>query len=745
MQSNTTTKNNNEIKSAKIDKSVNELIPELILKINKYSSKLKERVKLYSIFREFDTYAHVNLQSFIKLSDNRYRNIKSGNNLRNVLINQKKAYDELSSKILTSNLYNDKNIEREEENLCKKVDHKDNRELYQIRHSIIKKTKDLSKKELKRREKFLILSTKSRNQRLKDKNQTEEKNKNKNIFSNKTLYGSLRGRKLISKSMNANFHQTFGNNNLKNNDNNVNSLDSSLLNNDTKSQTFNMVKFYKEKDVLKSKKELIENLFKTDNKNINDQILDYKLFLNKIRNSGNDNFTRIFNSGNNPERTYSFNLDDVKLLSYKEEQQETKKIKKKEHHEIDMKTLVKYTKRGNRKWFLNNIKELSQKRQNSFREKMSHKKHIYNNTYKTSHISTAAIKKSKSDNNIFDNQNNEKTLGSIDNNNIDTMEKTNYTTFSNFRNTIKTVKNEANNIRKIGQNFDIKRRTMSEFFSRMNLPEIKEYGQEAYKTRNNFLKINNKKIDKFSKTYNIQEPPKTTTQKINVKSSLKIGHNNSKKNVKDDKFISPKIFADLLQLYNDKKKIWQKEDFMKETIKKEKLSHIARTKKYLDEMEHFKRKPHLFIDPYSRRDELINNRIKLLTRSLSGPIYSQKKFQNKIDEFNNFIEQKEKEIISNNKIMAETLKKEQSKSMEKDAEAQIKQKMKKNFEKEEKNKNKNDDDIKLNYKFIATLKATKKKHKNRSYQDYQEFLEIVKDKQRKGLYDVNKIKDVTKK
>ena len=184
---------------------------------------------------------------------------------------------------------------------------------------------------------------------------------------------------------------------------------------------------------------------------------------------------------------------------------------------------------------------------------------------------------------------------------------------------------------------------------------------------------------------------------------------------------------------------------MKETIKKEKLSHIARTKKYLDEMEHFKRKPHLFIDPYSRRDELINNRIKLLTRSLSGPIYSQKKFQNKIDEFNNFIEQKEKEIISNNKIMAETLKKEQSKSMEKDAEAQIKQKMKNNFEKEEKNKNKNDDDIKLNYKFIATLKATKKKHKNRSYQDYQEFLEIVKDKQRKGLYDVNKIKDVTKK
>ena len=750
-EENILSRNNYQISSSN-DKTANDLIPELILKINKYSSKLKERVKLYSIFREFDSYAHMNLQNFIKLSDKRYRSIKSGNTLNNVLINQKKTYNELSNKILTNNLYNDKNIEKEEENLCKKTNNKDIKELYQIRRDIINKTKDLSKKELKRREKYLILVNKSRNQRINNINQIESQNKNINnninIIKNKTAYDSFRKKKLISKSLNMNFNSNFSKKNLNNFDININSIDNSLLNNDIKSKTFNMNKFYKEKDVLKSKKDFFDNLVKKDNKNINDYIIDYKLFLNKVKNTSSDNWTRIFNSKSNYGRTYSLNLDDIKLLSYQEEQEEAKTFRKKEAHEVDMKTLIKYTKRGNRKWFLNNIKEISKKRQNSFRERITHKKHLYNKIYKRSKLNTANIRKSQSDNNFFDKEKEKEKEKSIDNSNsndiIDNMEKTNYTTFSNFRNTLKTVRNEANNIRKIEQNFDMKRRTMSEFFSRMNLPEIKEYEQELSKTRNNFNMLNNNNLDKIgNKTYYVQSSQKLNAKKINNKNSLKIAHNSSKKNVKNNKFISPKIFSDLLHTYNDKKKIWQNEDLIKENIKKEKLSHIAKTKKYLEEMSKFKRKPNLYIDPYSKRDGLVNNRIKLLTRSLSLPIYNQKKFQNRIDEFNNFIEQKEREIISNNKIMEETLKKEKSKLEEKDVQIQTKQKMKKNLEKEAKNKNQ-EDNIKFDYKFIPTLKATKKKNKNKSYKDYQEFLEIVKNKQKNGEYDINNIKDVIK-
>ena len=728
-------------KSSKLEKSANDLIPELILKINKYSSKLKDRVKLYSIFREFDTYAHINLQNFIKLSDKRYRSIKSGNNLHNVLSNQKKECTELSNKILTNKLYSDKNIEIEEEHLCKKINNKDSKELYQIRHDIIEKTKDLTKNELKKREEYIILAHKSRNQRMKEKNQIEEQNKN--ITTNKTLYGSsFRGNKLMSKSMmNGNFTQSFGNKffSNKNNEANVNEMGDLLKNNnDIKSKTFSLFKLDKEKDMINSKKEFLDNLVKKDNKNINDYILDYKLFLSQIKNSNINNLSQLINDKNNFGKKFSFNAGNVQLLSYQEEKKETVKKVKKESHEVNMNNLIKYTKRGNRKWFLNNIKEVSQKRQNSFRKKINQKKHIYN----TYNIYSNGIAKSKSDKNIFEitnNNNNGKISEINDNNNFnngDVTGKTSSTTFSNFRNTIKTVKNEANNIRKIGQNFDIKRKIMAGFFKRMNLPQIKEIKQEeVYKTRNNFRKIinDNNNINKFSKTFNINSSQKQKNGLRSTKGSQK------NLNVKNE-LINQKIFADLQRTYDDKKKIWEKEDLMKENIKKEKMSHINNTKKYLEQMAHFKRKPHLFIDPYSKRDELINNRIKLFTRSLSGYFCTEKKYQNRIDEFNNYIEQKENEIKSNDKIMAETLKKEKSILDETDEEFQLKQKMKKNLENEEKNK-KEEIDIKLNYKFIPTLKATKKKNKNKSYKDYQEFFEIVKNKQKNGEYSLNEIEE----
>ena len=88
------------------EQGTNELIPKLIEKINVYSDKLKDRVKIDSIFSEFDTYAHSDFQKFIKMSDKRYKGVKSGNCLNNILKNQKKEYRELSNQILKNNFYN---------------------------------------------------------------------------------------------------------------------------------------------------------------------------------------------------------------------------------------------------------------------------------------------------------------------------------------------------------------------------------------------------------------------------------------------------------------------------------------------------------------------------------------------------------------------------------------------------------------------------------------------------------------
>ena len=113
-------KSNSENKLQQKEKTANDLIPELILKMNKCSSKLKEKIKIYSMFQEFENYAHTNLKNFIKMSDKRYQSIKSGNNLKTILRRQKKDYDELSTKIFSDNLYNDENIENEEKKLYKK-------------------------------------------------------------------------------------------------------------------------------------------------------------------------------------------------------------------------------------------------------------------------------------------------------------------------------------------------------------------------------------------------------------------------------------------------------------------------------------------------------------------------------------------------------------------------------------------------------------------------------------------------
>ena len=729
MQQNATTTNitPSEIK----EKTANDLIPELILKINNYSSKLKDRVKIYSIFREFDTYAHMNLQNFIKMSDKRYRSIKSGNNLRNILLKQKKECNELSTKILSNNLYNDKNIEKEEKKLYRKINNKDSKELYQIRHEIIEKTKDLTEKELKKREKYLISAQKSRN--LKEKRLQKQKNEN-NI---RASGDSFNKNKLLSKSSNLYFNRTFVNKKSKNYSD-MSILNNNLINNDM-SKTVVVNRLNQEKEFLKTKKEFFDNLIKKDNQNLNDNFTDYKQFLKDIENSKNENFSRIINDGNNFGHAYSFKINNIKLLSFQEEKEQVTEVKNKENPEVEIAKLVKYTKRGNRKWFLNNIKERSKERQNSFRTKLKFKKIEYK--IPTKHkVNSAIVSNSPEDYNIFRKINDNSLLEFSDKgkefSTMDSLGKTSSTTFSNFRNTIKTVKNEAKMIKNIGKNFINKRKTMEGFFKRINLPEIKEY-DKMFQTRVNF---NNQQKNKNKK--NLNEDNSKSTNNVLSKKSLKLNQNLSKNNAKDE-LINAKIFADMQRTYDSKKKIWAKEDLKKERIKKEKLEHIEMTKKYLEEMVHFKRTPHLFVDPYSKRDDLINNRIKLFTRSLSGPFYSKKKIESRINDFNNYIEQKELEKKINDEKLAETLKEEQLKLREDDLEFQTKQKMKLNFAKEALNEDTNkENDIKLNYKFIATLKATKKKDKNKSYKDYQEFLDIVKDKQKSGKYDIYQEEDV---
>ena len=712
-------KTNNEKKILKKkEKSANDLIPELILKIDKYSSKLKERLRIYSMFQEFDNYAHMNLQNFIKMSERRYQSIKSGNNLKNILKKQKKDYDELSTKILSNNLYNDENIETEEKKLYKKINNKDNKELYQIRHDIIEKTKDLTKKELEERKRYLISSQKSRNN-LKKKIKEKSDNQYSNNNNNQNSFESYNKTKSLKKSNNFSFNKTFGT--KFNKGFNGENLKKENAVNKNMSRTISMNKLNQEKEFLKIKKEYFDNLFQKDNQSINENFTDYKQFLNDIKSSKASNLSQIINDGNKLGHTYSFNFNDIKLLSFQEEKEEVKKTIKKENPEINIGKLVKYTKRGNRKWFLNKIKENSRKRQDLFKSNLKHKK-IENNILGRNKYNSALNPEIKENINAQDKTSTNKNFYEIEDkekefSTLDSMGITSSTTFSNFRNTIKTVKNEAKMIQNIGMNFINKRKTMEGFFKRFNLPEIKEYGQSTEEI-NNFVNSQN------NNNRGENQEKNNPLSKKSIKLNQKLGQKNTK-----NKFISPKIFADLQRTYNAKKKIWAKEDLNKENIKKEKIAHIESTKKFLEELETFKRKPQLYLDPYSTRDNLVNDRIKLFTRSLSGPFFSQKKIEKRLQDFNNYIEQKEREKKIIDKKNIEPFK-ENGQLSKDNSEIQNKP----YFEKESTSR---DDDIKFDYKFISSLSVKKKIDKNKSYKDYKEFWDIVKYKQKAGQYDTN--------
>ena len=657
------------------NKSANELIPELIEKINKYSTKLKDRVKIDSIFREFDSHAHANFQHFIKMSEKRYKGVKSGNCIKNILSNQKRECDELSNKILTNNLYLDNNIEKESKKLYKKTKNKENKELYQISRNIIEKTKNFTVKELKNRKKYSNLGDENK----KEKKEDQKDNKLKKL---EWKYKIPFNKNNINKSMAV--------------------IKKRLKLNETEN----------DEDVMDSKKKFFNNLIKKDTNNINSNINDYKEFLKDVEKSKEKDINKIINNGSFGHH-YSFKIEDIKLLSYKEEKKEDIKVNKKYNPEIDIVKLIRYTRRGNRKWFQNNLKLRSKNRINSFKKKFNNKK------ASSSEINIREKKyiknKDKSDDK-FD---------KYEVSDINTMGMTSTTAFSNFRNTIKTVKNEAEMIKYIDQNFDRKRKTMEGFFKRNALPNIEDY-DVMFKTKSNFKNMN--KINE-----NLENNEKNLNENINLKRSC----NASNKFNYKDHLIKADIYESFKKAYNDKKIEWIKEDIQKEEIKKKEKELIEKTKQYLKEIKKVKRKAQLYVDPYSKRDELINNRIKLFTRSLSGPLYSKKMLQSKLDNFNNYIELKEIEKKKNDENFAKTLKEEELKRREEDEEFKMMMKIKKNLEKENTN---NDEDIKLNYKFISTLNMCKKDDKNKPYKDYQEFYEIVKDKKRSGEYNLCDIK-----
>ena len=635
--------------------TTNILVPKLLDKTSHYANNLKNRIKIDNIFNEFDNSATVNFKKFIKLSEQRYKSVKSGSHLNNIIKSQNGIIKELSENILTNKFYNNDEIEKESKKLLKKMGIKENQDLFELRKDIISKTNNLTKAEIKNREKLL-------------RNAINKRKKNKKILS--TL--------------------------PKNNEN----YEKNKLSNQERKMTIKYNRKLINFNELNEKKNFFDNLMKNDYSTLNQNFKDYLYHLKDIKLKEHIEGEKKQQIHDKYNYLYNFSPERIKFLSYREDDLYSKKPIKKEEPKIDIIKLMRYTKRGNKKWFQKELKNKGFKPalNSNKKKKQPELKSIFTSTKNT----------------INNNLNRSKLDLDISNSNINNKiyAKTSSNFFNNYKNTIKTVKNEADKSLFMKDNFDLKMKTMEGFFKSKILPKIEDY-ESLLKNKTNYL-INND-----------------------------ISNNNITKSLKKDKFGYDRNSIDnkkeILESYNtaylNKKIIWEQEDKKRELLKKNNEAEVEEIKNYLKEIKKIGRKLNLYGDPYSKRDDNINNLIKIFNDTLNDEFYSKKKLEYKINEFNNLLEEKEREKKMEEEYINKKIIEEEKKRREQDIQYQIFMKMKQTLEKEnERDKNK-DENIDFNYKLFLSKGLVSNKVKIDPYQDYKEFFKYKKEKAKEGNCD----------
>ena len=425
--------------------TANDLIPQLLEKFTYYTDKFKDRIKVDSIFSEFNDTARIELNKFIKMSQTRYKGVKSGNNLENMLLYQKPKFNKLTNNILSDIFYNTNEIEAENKKLLKKPNKKNNQELIDIRNQIILKTKDFSKNELRNRERLSKIIER------KKLNQYELLSRLDFIYEPKSL--------------------------KRNSPKKIQEVEKEESEKDSKDYF----------QPLEEQKNFFENLMNEDNKQFNDNLKEYKEYLNnlKLNYKDGDSLKKNKNEKKEEEQKFQFLTENVKLLSFKEEENLDLIPKKKEEPKFDVRKLMKYTKRGRRSaklysqgHFNNKLNKKNENNQNKKRPK-SNQKTISSPT------------------NTLYNYSNYTDFDQINNNNLNNDLESKLS-FSNYKNTIKTVKNEAQKANLINKNFDYKWKTMENFF------QNKFYRPETSKIPlNNNNNINEDQSWRSNKTRNI--------------------------------------------------------------------------------------------------------------------------------------------------------------------------------------------------------------------------------------------------
>ena len=240
---------------------------------------------------------------------------------------------------------------------------------------------------------------------------------------------------------------------------------------------------------LNEKKKFFDNLMKNDYSILNQNFKDYLYHLKDIKLKEHIEGEKKQQIHDKYNYLYNFSPERIKFLSYKEEDLYSKRPIKKEEPKIDIIKLMRYTKRGNKKWFQEELKKKSANRLSAIQ------------------LRSKSINKIHNKNNINELLENEK--GNNDENIIIDFSSYKPNTFSNFKNSIKTVKNEAEKAYFLQENFDKKIDTMDELFNNKILPNIEDYDY--------LIQKNVKKKPRIRKNVDIEKTNEEEGEKIIIK------------------------------------------------------------------------------------------------------------------------------------------------------------------------------------------------------------------------------------
>lgn len=188
--------NNNSNENNNYSKDFNSIIPSILKSSEKFRNEFRKKLIFSNCLMNNDTKASKDFKKIIKSSNFRYKNVKLGNNLNNVISNQKKNLYENFNKMTQNKFYfnnnpndeDDKFIENEEKKLKLKLDAKEINENYKNFKEIEFNNK-ITKTEKKLRNELLNSIKLKKTIKNYEKKQTEIKpefnfNENKNYINN---------------------------------------------------------------------------------------------------------------------------------------------------------------------------------------------------------------------------------------------------------------------------------------------------------------------------------------------------------------------------------------------------------------------------------------------------------------------------------------------------------------------------------------------------------------------------------